>query len=274
MMEMLSSRLSALAHDQRRAVLRLLVRRFPSEVSAGDIARTLAIKGSTLSMYLATLRQAELIHQRRDSRTLFYRADVDAVAAMVRQLAADCCRGTLDGSGPPQGAVAFDQRPRVLFVCTQNACRSIMAEAILRDEAADRFAAYSAGTRPRFEVHPQTLEFLKGRGHCVDGLYSKGIQMFHAADAPAMQFVLTVCDRAADEDCAPRAGEPVTSHWSMPAIIHTAPGSPGSPGNWDVFEEAYETLRQRIRRFVHGSLDRQTRASWQMLADEAATLTA
>lgn len=104
----------------------------------------------------------------------------------------------------------------VLFICTGNSARSILAEAMLNAMGEGRFRAWSAGSHPRGEVHRLALETL-GRLHIpVGGLRSKGWEEFARPGAPAMDFVFTVCDRAAGEACPVWPGQPVTAHWGMP----------------------------------------------------------
>ncbi len=109
----------------------------------------------------------------------------------------------------------------VLFVCTGNSARSIMAEVIMNQLGSGRFKAYSAGFKPRGSVHPMTLDILARQRYPVDGLRSKSWQEFLRDDAPRMDFIFTVCDQAAGELCPVWPGQPITAHWgfSDPAAL-------------------------------------------------------
>lgn len=103
----------------------------------------------------------------------------------------------------------------VLFLCTHNSARSILAEALLNHAGAGRFSAYSAGSMPAAAPNPLALETLARLNVPVARLYSKGWDVFAADDAPAMDFVVTVCDDAADETCPVWPGHPVSAHWGV-----------------------------------------------------------
>lgn len=136
----------------------------------------------------------------------------------------------------------------VLFLCTGNSARSIIAEAILNREGMGRFRAYSAGSRPKGEVHPFALQLLQQLNHDVSGLRSKSWDEFARPDAPRMDFVFTVCDQAAAEECPFWPGQPMSAHWGVP--------DPASAKGNDAerhlaFAETYRMLRNRISIFVN-----------------------
>jgi arsenate reductase (thioredoxin) len=108
-----------------------------------------------------------------------------------------------------------DRPYNVLFLCTGNSARSILAESILRKDGAGRFRAFSAGSTPKGAVHPLALRTLESLDYPTDGMRSKSWQEFAAAGAPAMDFVFTVCDNAAGEACPIRPGQPMTAHWGI-----------------------------------------------------------
>lgn len=103
----------------------------------------------------------------------------------------------------------------VLFLCTKNAARSLMAESILTKDGKGRFRAFSAGAKPSGEAHPLALKTLAATGYPTGGLRSKDWHEFVAATAPEMDFVITVCDDAAGEECPVWPGQPLTAHWGI-----------------------------------------------------------
>ena len=148
------------------------------------------------------------------------------------------------------------QRPyNVLFLCTGNSARSIIAEAILNKAAPERFRAYSAGSQPEGRVNPHTIALLDGLGYDTAGLRSKSWAEFSRPGAPKFDFVFTVCDSAAAETCPVWPGQPMTAHWGVPDPAE-AKGTAAEIGL--AFRDAYRMLNQRIGLFVAlpiGSLD-------------------
>ncbi len=268
---MLLDRLATLSHPQRMAVFRLLVRRCPDALPAGEIAATLQLKASTASVYLSALTRSGLITQERRGTSLLYRLNLDAAEGMVSELFLDCCRGRPDLCPPslstPAARASATPNPRytVLFICTGNSARSIFAEAILRQEAGDRFTAYSAGSNPGTELNPVALEMLTARGYDVSALRSKHISEFQGPDAPKLDFVFTVCDLAANEECPPWDGQPISAHWGLPDPT-TLQGSEAEQRL--AFQHTYGAMRNRIQAFTALPFDALDRASLQRRVDD------
>lgn len=249
MEESILDKLSALGHPQRLAVFRLLVRRYPDRVSAGELAAALDIKASTMSTYLAALQRAGLVEQERAGTSLLYSVNVTRVQQMFDYLLLDCCRGRPDlclplTSGP---SPMPDRKYNVLFICTGNSARSIFAESILRALSGDRFNVFSAGTRPYSELNPFALKVLEDKGHDISLLRSKNVSEFSGRDAPALDFVFTVCNRAANEECPAWEGQPISGHWGMPDPVK-ADGTDAEKSL--AFQHAYGALKRRIEAFT------------------------
>jgi protein-tyrosine-phosphatase len=142
----------------------------------------------------------------------------------------------------------MSERPfNVLFLCTGNSARSIIAEAILNKLGHGRFHAYSAGSQPKGEVNPHTLALLRGLDYDIATFRSKSWNEFTRPGAPQFDFVFTVCDNAAAETCPVWPGQPMTAHWGVPDPAE-AKGSPAEIGL--AFKDAYRMLHQRIGIFV------------------------
>lgn len=154
---------------------------------------------------------------------------------------------------------------RVLFLCTGNSSRSILAESIINHVGEGRFRGYSTGSKPKEEVHPLALGLLNSLGIPSDGLRSKSWDEFAAAGAPEMDFVFTVCDDAAGEVCPVWPGSPVTAHWGVPdpaAVV----GDDAVRKN--AFWKAFRQLETRIRLFIALPIDMLDALSLQDKVDE------
>ena len=135
----------------------------------------------------------------------------------------------------------------VLFLCTGNSARSILAEGILQKDGAGRFRAFSAGSQPKGEVNPLALKTLAAFGYPSEGFRSKTWDEFAAPDAPKMDFIFTVCDSAAGEACPFWPGQPVSAHWGIEDPSHVE----GSEIEKErAFAEAFRYMRNRISAFV------------------------
>jgi arsenate reductase len=135
----------------------------------------------------------------------------------------------------------------VLFLCTGNSARSIIAEALINHLGRGRFKGWSAGSFPRGQVHPLALELIEKAGLSTRGLYSKSWDEFARPGSPEMDFVFTVCDQAAGEVCPVWPGNPVTAHWGVPDPA-AVEGSEGEKRR--AFRDAFQRLETRIKLFV------------------------
>jgi arsenate reductase (thioredoxin) len=153
----------------------------------------------------------------------------------------------------------------VLFLCTGNSARSIMAECIMNREGVGRFRAYSAGSMPAGKVNPHALNLLRKLNYDVSGVRSKSWEEFSGPDAPKLDFVFTVCDNAANEVCPVWPGQPMTAHWGLP--------DPAAVEGTDAekalaFDDTYRMLFQRITIFVNLPLASLSKLSLQKHLDE------
>ena len=139
------------------------------------------------------------------------------------------------------------QKYNVLFLCTGNSARSIMAEVILSHWPGQRFVAYSAGSFPKDDVHPLALKLLQSMNMETDSLRSKSWDEFIGAQAPRMDFVFTVCDNAANETCPIWTGSPMTAHWG---IADPAAAEGDEAQRLAAFRTAFAELESRIRLFA------------------------
>lgn len=148
---------------------------------------------------------------------------------------------------------------KVLFLCTGNSARSVMAEALLHKLGAGRFQAYSAGSMPAGRVNPFTLELLARLGHEIEGLRSKSWEEFAVPGAPALDIVITVCDNAAGEVCPVWPGRPAQAHWSFEdpaAFVGTDDAKRAK------FEQIYHQICGRVKRLVALPLEKTDRTSF------------
>jgi arsenate reductase len=144
----------------------------------------------------------------------------------------------------------------VLFLCTGNSARSILAEALMNHWGRGRFRGFSAGSRPKGAVHPIALELLAHMKLPTQGMRSKSWEEFAKPGAPRMDFVFTVCDNAAAETCPVWPGQPMSAHWGVP---DPAAVQGDDKAKWLAFRDAFKSLENRIRIFTElpiASLDR------------------
>ncbi|OJY30055.1 MAG: ArsR family transcriptional regulator [Rhodobacterales bacterium 65-51] len=259
---------ATLGHTDRLAVFRLLMRFAPQGVRPTEIAEALGLKQNTLSHHLADLTASGLLRVDRKGRSLLYSIDLDAAERLIGYLALDVGRARPDLLAPllfaQKEAAMRDTDFDVLFICSGNSARSIFAEALLRDLGKGKFQAFSAGTRPNTELNPFALEILKRNGHEVAGLRSKHISEFQQPGSIVMDFVFTVCDTAAAEECPPWPGQPITGHWGLSDPVK-ATGTDAERALF--FAQTYAALRRRIMAFVELPFESLSRMSLQTRVD-------
>ncbi|MGO9785481.1 MAG: arsenate reductase ArsC [Stellaceae bacterium] len=157
----------------------------------------------------------------------------------------------------------------VLFLCTGNSARSIMGEVLLNHWGKGRFRGFSAGSQPKGDVHPLTLELLRGMKLPTEGLRSKSWSEFAKPDAPKMDFVFTVCDQAAAETCPIWPGQPMTAHWGVPDPA-SVKGSDAEKTT--AFRDAFSRLDARIKLFMSLPFDKLERMALKREVDKIGLL--
>ena len=272
---------AALGQETRLDLLRVLLAAGPSGLAAGDIAARLGVPPSTLSFHLRALDQAALIAATRQGRSLIYAAQVNRLRALLTFLADACCDGDPSRCGdlhrlfdtPRETARMKPATFNVLFLCTRNSARSIMAETILNDIGQGRFRAFSAGSEPLpTGPLPEVLAQLKGIGHDVSRLRSKSWDEFTGPDAPRMDFVIALCDTLNLQSCPDFEGTHVTAAWPLPdPAKFTGTGTERAT----LMNELYAALHRRLGIFTSlpfGALDRMAlKARLDELAQPLAT---
>jgi arsenate reductase len=256
----------ALGQPTRLELMRALVAAGSSGLPAGEIAARLAIPASTLSFHLRSLEQAGLIAATRQGRSLIYAVQLVPLRALLGFLAEACCGGEPDRCGDLSRMLDTLTREKtnmqppifnVLFLCTHNSARSIMAEAILTKLAPGRFAAYSAGSDPSPSgPQPEVMTLLKTLGHDVSALRSKSWSAFTGPVAPPMDFVITLCDTLHGQICPDFGATTITGAWPMP---DPAKFNGSVAERATLLNEVYAGLRRRLEAFSSlpiGSLDR------------------
>ena len=215
---------AALSQETRLRLIRLIAEAGPPGMRAGALQASLGVPGSTLSFHLSALEQAGLVQSTKQGRTVIYAVKLIGLRNLVLSVTETCCVGqpelcadisrllpdtdTQDAPITP----AFN----VLFLCTQNSARSIMAEAILKTKGNGKFHAYSAGSEIANEPNKEVIETLKRAGHDVSALRCKSWREFVGPDSPRMDLVITLCDTSTGQICPDFGGRVVSAAWPLP----------------------------------------------------------
>jgi protein-tyrosine-phosphatase/DNA-binding transcriptional ArsR family regulator len=259
-----AARFGALAQATRLEVMRVVAAAGATGMSAGEIAARVEQAPSTLSFHLSALEQAGLLQSTRQGRHVIYAVRFAGLRALLTFLTETCCNGRPELCGdlarllPPDVEEARTVTPayNVLFLCTHNSARSIMAEAILAKVGGAKFNAYSAGSEPARKPMPDVVERLEVLGHDVSGLRSKSWNEFTGPDAPRMDFVITLCDTLDGQICPDFGGKVVTAAWPFPDPAKFKGSDVERATNLNAL---YGMIRRRLEIFVnlpHASLDR------------------
>ena len=243
--------LSVLAQGTRLEVFGMLGAQGAAGLAAGEIAARLKLPASTASFHLTAMERAGLLRATRQGRSVIYALRDEGVRALLAFLAAplgDAQPGTgaAGGALPPAAGVlpAFN----VLFLCTANAARSIMAEAILNRVGGGRFHGYSAGSAPAAAPNPVVIARLAALGHDTAPLRSKRWDDFARPDAPRMDFVIALCDTLEGQACPDFGDRAITAAWPLPDPAKFS-GSPAEQAT--MLNELYASLLRRIMIFIN-----------------------
>ena len=268
-----SALFSALGQESRLAALRLLLAETPEGVPAGGLADRLGMPASTASFHLSALEKSGLVQSARQGRQVIYSVRLRAVRELLGFLTEACCGGQPELCAElasllptaPEEAAGVAPSFNVLFLCTRNSARSIMAEAILAKSGKGRFRAYSAGSDPADAPMPEVIEKLRAVGHEITGLHSKSWERFIGPDAPQMDFVIALCDTLDGQACPEFGDAPLTAKWGMPDPAKFA-GSPIECSS--MLNELYASLYRRIMIFTNLPFPKLERMALKARLDE------
>jgi arsenate reductase len=266
----------SLAQPTRLAAVRHLLAVHPQSLPAGEIARLCEVPHNTMSTHLSILNRAGLVSVEKDGRSMNYRADVSGFQGLLRFLSQDCCNGhpELCGSAfdlpvdirTTEPVEEFIQPAfNVLFLCTKNSARSIIAEALLEKVGKGRFRAYSAGSEPARQPVPEVIDRLRALGHDVSRLRSKSWDEFKGPDAPRMDFVIALCDAPNGQFCPDLGDQFVTGAWPLP---DPAQFTGSQTERTTLLNELYAMIRRRIEIFTSLPFDSLSRMAAKARLDE------
>jgi protein-tyrosine-phosphatase/DNA-binding transcriptional ArsR family regulator len=264
---------AALAQESRLGVLRLLIAQGPTGLSAGELAGRLGMPSSTTSFHLNALEHAGLILSTRQGRRIIYAVRMIALRELLVFLTEACCGGRPELCGDmsrllpalPEESSAMTPAFNVLFLCTHNSARSIMAEAILAKLGGERFHAYSAGSEPSARPMAEVIDKLEALGHDVSNLHCKSWHAFTGRDAPRIDFLIALCDTLEGQACPDFGDKVVTARWSLPdPAKFTGKGGERSA----MLNELYASLHRRIMIFINLRFEKLDRMALRARLDE------
>lgn len=255
---------SVLAQETRLRLVRVLASRGATGMAAGEMASLLGVAPSTLSFHLAALEQSGLVRSTRQGRHIIYAVRFAGLRELLSFLTETCCAGRPELCGDLARLLPDDIEEEtimepafnVLFICTRNSARSILAEAILQKVGKGRFNAYSAGSDPAPVPMPEVLDRLAHLGHDVSHLRSKSWKEFTGPNAPRMDFVLTLCDTGEGEACPDLGERPITATWPFP---DPAKFTGSEVERLALLNQLYGMIRRRLESFISlpfGTLER------------------
>ncbi|MCA0302421.1 MAG: metalloregulator ArsR/SmtB family transcription factor [Proteobacteria bacterium] len=256
---------AALAQVCRLSIIRQLAQNGQAGLAAGDLADALGMPASTLSFHLAALAKAGLVRSSRSGRNILYRVRFSGLRALYGYLTETCCSGRPDlcadlsrllPDDAQQGLETMTPAFNVLFLCTHNSARSLMAQTVLEKIGQDKFNSYSAGSHPAATPMPEVIDKLRALGHDTSGLHCKTWDTFSGLDAPRMDFVIALCDTLEGQHCPDFGANVLTASWPLPDPWKFT-GTPAEKAT--MINELYGMVRRRLEIFVnlpHASLDR------------------
>jgi len=268
-----ASTFGALGQESRLGVLRLLLTAMPAGLPAGELADRLTMPASTTSFHLSALEKAGLVESTRQGRQVIYSVRLGVMRELLGFLTEACCGGQPELCAElvsllprePEEVTGVTPAFNVLFLCTRNSARSIMAEAILAKSGRGRFRAYSAGSDPADGPMPEVIEKLRAVGHDVSALHSKSWERFIGTDAPRMDFVIALCDTLDGQACPDFGEAPLTAKWGMPDPAKFS-GSPIECST--LLNELYASLYRRIMIFINLPFPKLERMALKLRLDE------
>lgn len=248
---------AALAQPTRLKAFRKLLAVHPDGLAAGEISNICEVPHNTMSTHLAVLLNAGLVTVEREGRVMNYRADIRGFRGLIRFMASDCCDGRPELCGDlarlvPEEVEDMTQQTlspafNVLFLCTQNSARSIIAESLLQRIGKGRFNAYSAGSQPAAKPMPEVIARLAALGHDVSQLRSKSWDEFTRPDAPRMDFVIALCDTLDGQVCPDFGNKAMTAAWPLP---DPAKFTGSATERTTLLNELYAMIRRRLEIFT------------------------